>query len=176
MAKVSFTTLKLKVDDSTKKITIGDKEIEVKQYLNADEKYDLIMITLQECKEAGIYNAFKKEICFNLNLVYMYTNLSFTDKQKEDKTKLYDILESNNVFNQVIEAIPADEYNQLLSYLQETEESLTRYNTSIAGIVSDVINNLPVNAQAAMDMVNTFDPQKYGEVVNFAKAIGVKGI
>ena len=41
MAKVSFTTLKLKVDDSTKKITIGDKEIEVKQYLNADEKYDL---------------------------------------------------------------------------------------------------------------------------------------
>lgn len=174
MAKVSFTTLKLKVNDNTTVIKVGDKEIEVAQYLSAEDKYDLIMITLQQCKENGIYNSFKKEIFFNLNLVYMYTNLSFTDKQKEDYLKLYDILESNGVIDAVASAIPEEEYNFIVDMLDTIKEESMKYNISVAGVINGIIENLPKNAQAAADIVDNFDASKYENVVDFARGIGMK--
>ena len=36
--------------------------------------------------------------------------------------------------------------------------------------VNNLINNLPQNAQAAAEIMNTFDPNKFAEVVNFAQA------
>lgn len=174
MAKVSFTTLKLKVNDSSKHIQIGDKEVEVYQYIPAEDKYDLIMITLQECKENGIYNSYKKEIFFNLNLVYMYTNLSFTDKQKEDYLKLYDILESNGVFNEVIGAMAEGEYENLLTWMEEVQNDLLVYENSFAGAINNLIESLPKNAQVAADIVDGFNPEKFSEVINFAKGIGMR--
>ena len=91
MAKITFASLKLKTRDDVEKINLYDKEIEVKQYLPAEDKYDLIMITLQESKEEGVYNHFKMDMFFHLNIIFMYTNLQFTDKQKEDLIKLYDV-------------------------------------------------------------------------------------
>lgn len=174
MAKVSFTTLKLKVNDNTTVIKVGDKEIEVAQYLSAEDKYDLIMITLQQCKENGIYNSFKKEIFFNLNLVYMYTNLSFTDKQKEDYLKLYDILESNGIFNEVIGAMAENEYENLITWMEEVQMDLMNYENSFAGVANNLLNAFPQSAQAAADIVNNFDPEKFENVMNFAKGIGMK--
>lgn len=174
MAKVSFTTLKLKVNDETALIKIGDKEIEVTQYLSAEDKYDLIMITLQQCKENGIYNSLKKEIFFNLNLVYMYTNLSFTDKQKEDYLKLYDILESNGIFNEVIGAMAEGEYENLLVWMEEVQMDLMNYENSFAGVANNLLNSFPQSAQTAADIVNNFDPEKFENVINFAKGIGMR--
>ncbi len=68
------------------------------QYLPAQDKYDLLMITLQKSLENGAYNEFKLNLYFELNLVYMYTNISFTEKQREDEFKLYDTLESNGFY------------------------------------------------------------------------------
>lgn len=45
------------------------------------------MITLQQAEENGVYNPMLLEQRFNLNLVYMYTNITFTEKQKEDESK-----------------------------------------------------------------------------------------
>jgi hypothetical protein len=174
MAKVSFTTLKLKVNDTSKCIQIGDKEIEVYQYIPAEDKYDLIMITLQQSKENGIYNSYKQEIFFHLNLVYMYTNLSFTDKQKEDYLKLYDILESNGIFDAVVDAMAEDEYENLLTWMEEVQRDLLTYENSFAGVVNGIMENLPKNAEAAAEIVNGFDPEKYEEVLNFAKGIGLR--
>jgi hypothetical protein len=174
MAKVSFTTLKLKVNDNTTVIKVGDKEIEVAQYLSAEDKYDLIMITLQQCKENGIYNSFKKEIFFNLNLVYMYTNLSFTDKQKEDYLKLYDILESNGIFNEVIGAMAENEYENLITWMEEVQMDLMNYDNSFAGVANNLLNAFPQSAQATADIVNNFDPEKFENVMNFAKGIGMR--
>lgn len=174
MAKVSFTTLKLKVNDKTTLIKVGDKDIEVAQYLSAEDKYDLIMITLQQCKENGIYNSFKKEVFFNLNLVYMYTNLSFTEKQKEDYLKLYDILESNGVFNEVIGAMAEGEYEHLITWMEEVQGDLMQYENSFAGVVNNLVTSLPQNAQATTDIVDNFDPEKFKNVINFAKGIGMR--
>ena len=95
MAKVSYANLKLKVDQHTETFDFGGQSIEVKQYLPIEDKYDLIMIALQKAEEDGVYNPVKVQLYFELYTVYMYSNISFTDKQKENETKLYDTLASN---------------------------------------------------------------------------------
>ena len=174
MAKVTFASLKLKVKDEIKTININDKEVEIKQYLNTEDKYDLIMISLQQAKENGIYNDFKLEVFLHLNIVFMYTNLTFTDKQRENLPNLFDILETNNIIDMVISAIPESEIQTIYTEINEIKNSLIAYENSAAGIINNLITSLPINAQAAADIVDNFDPEKFGEVVNFAKAIGMR--
>lgn len=174
MAKVTFASLKLKVNDNVEKINLYEKEIEVKQYLPVEDKYDLIMISLQQAKENGFYNELKLEMFFHLNLIFMYTNLSFTDKQREDLFNLYDVLESNGIINAVVQAIPVEEYTFLIETVSKVKEELMKYENSLAGVVNNFINQFPINAQAAADIVANFDQEKYAEVVNFAKAAGMR--
>jgi len=47
----------------------------------------------------------------------MYTNISFTEKQREDEFKLYDTLKSNGFFELFFKAFNEDEYNELYSHL-----------------------------------------------------------
>jgi hypothetical protein len=170
MGKVSFTNLKLKTDTSVKTLTVNDLEIEVKQYLPIEDKYDLVTITLQEAEDNGIYDPVKTELYFNLNIVYMYTNISFTEKQKYNESKLYDILESNEIINQVINLIPVYEYEKLYSFLQDAIVYKMEYNNTTAAVLNKFINDLPKNAKIASDIVDNFDKEKYQEVINFATA------
>lgn len=168
-------SLGLKLKNSIKTIKIGEKDIEVIQYLPVKEKGSLIAITLQQSFDNGIYNPVRKEIFFDMNIVLMYADLGLTQEEKQmDLFDLYDILETNGIINQVIQQIPVSEYNMLLENFKEWEAKLEKYNLSVAGVVSSFIDNLPAQAQAAAEIVDNFDPEKYGEVVNFAKAIGAK--
>ena len=170
MAKISFTNLKLKINNSVKTFKIGDSEIEVLQYLPIEDKYDLIMITLQQAEEEHIYNPIKLEMYFNLFLVFMYTNINFTDKQKEDVYKLYDILESNGIINQVIELIPEDEYNELISNMNSIIEKRIKAKSSITNFLNNFITDLPKQNAAMQDILNNFNPEQYQNVIDFAKA------
>ena len=64
------------------------------------------MVTLQKSLEEGVYNPVKKDMYFHLYLVYMYTDITFTEKQREDESKLYDVLESNGLIPAVLKNIP----------------------------------------------------------------------
>lgn len=169
MAKVSYLNLKLKVDNSIKKIE--NTEIEVLQYLPIEDKYDLINIALQKSRVEGKYNPLLLDMYFHLFIVYMYTNISFTDKQKENEYKIYDTLKSNRLLDTILTYIPDDEYNELYSFLLENLEKREKYDLSIAGFISTIINDLPMQAEAAMKIVENFDKEKFSNVIDFAKAI-----
>lgn len=173
MAKVTFASLKLKNDDAVKTFTINDKEVEVKQYLPIQDKYDLIMVTLQESMENGYYNPIKEEVYFSMNIVFMYTNLTFTDKQKEDINKLYDILEQNNIFNKVIGTIPSEEYTQLLNSLKDAKAELINYNKSFAGIVNGLLETFTMNNISLTESLNNIDIEKYQNVIKLAQNTGI---
>lgn len=170
MAKVSFTNLKLKVDTSTKTVEIGNNKIKVLQYLPVEDKYDLVMITLQKAYEEGIYNPIKLEKYFHLYLVYMYSNINFTDKQKEDENKLYNILESNGIINSIIDAIPEEEFNKIFNYLSQIMTDRFESKKYIGSVISNFITDLPNQMQTVQQMVNDFDPNQYQAVLDFAKA------
>lgn len=170
MSTISYTNLKLKKDNSINTFNFNDTEIEVLNYLPINDKYDLLMVTLQKSKENGYYNPLKIDMYFHLHLVYMYTNLKFTDKQREDEAKLYDALQSSGFIGKLIETIPQDEYNNLYDYINETIQQEFEYNKSIGAVAAKVISDLPKSAAAAQDIIDTFDKDKYQNVIQFAQA------
>ena len=173
MAKVSFTSLKLKVKDDIKTFSIEDKEIEVKQYLPIDEKFSIIMTSLQDSYQNGIFNELILEVCFNLNIIFYYTNINFTEKQKEDSLKLYDILESNGVVEQIIAAIPNEEYNELYDNLEEMIDLYNAYRNSAKALVEQVSMFAPNTAAGIGELLQDFDVNKAQEFLSLAQYTGV---
>ena len=171
MIKTSYANLKLKVNTEVKSVDYNGNTIEVLQYLPIDDKYSLINITLQKAKEGSIYNPLKKDMYFHLNLVYLYTNLSFTDKQREDESKLYDTLQSSGLLDLILENIPEEEYKILYSFIEEYERDILNYQNTIAGIIANLIESLPARAEEMQKIVDNFNPENFQEVLNFARAI-----
>ena len=170
MSKITYSSLKLKIKDEIKEIDFNGNKIEVKQYLPVSDKIDLVDITLQKAKEDRLYNPIKVNMYFHLHLIYLYTNISFTEKQREDEEKLYDVLDSNGLIDAVVAAIPESEYVDLLNKTAEKIDNELQYNTTTAAIISSIINDLPAQAQAMSNIVENFDPNKYQAVIDFAKA------
>lgn len=168
--KVSYANLKLKVNNPIKTFDFNGNQIEVLQYLPIEDKYDLIMITLQKAKENGIYNDLKLDMYFALHIVYMYTNLSFTDKQKENEFKIYDALKSNGFLDKLLPVIPESEYDDLVGYIKQIMQNELEYNTTAAAVIRNLIDDLPTNAAAAAQIVDNFNPEKYQAVIDFATA------
>lgn len=171
MAKVTYASLKLKTDTSVKEVEFNGSKIGVLQYLPVDDKYSLVNITLQKSKDGSIYHPLKKDMYFHLNLVYLYTNLSFTDKQREDESKLYDTLQSSGLLSLILENIPEEEYETLYSFIEEYERDILNYQNTIAGIVANIIESLPARAEEMQKIVDNFNPENFQEVLNFANAI-----
>lgn len=170
MSKVSFANLKLKVNNSCSKFTFNDTEIEVLNYLPIEDKYDLVMVTLQKAREGSVFNPIKLDIFFYLNLIYMYTNLSFTDKQKDDETRLFDLLQSNGLMDAFLAALSEDEFNYLYDMLNNCVKRFTEAYNSASAMIQSIIQDLPKNAEAASKIVDNFDKEKYKEVIKFAQA------
>lgn len=150
MAKVSFTKLGLKKKEEIKNITINDQVIEVKQYLPISDKINIITNVIENSADDNNFaNPVKVEVFANLEIMYAYTNISFTDKQKGDPTKLYDLLEENGIIAEVIAAIPENEYALLLGWIDETIEAFYTYRNSVMGImeqISEDYSNLSLDA------------------------------
>ncbi len=170
MAKVTYASLKLKVNTDVNTFKWEDKEIEVNKYLSIMDKNDLIMITLQKARQGEFYNPILLDMYFHLHLVYLYTNLTFTDKQKEDEAKIYDTLESSGLLDEIIKNMSEEEYSDLWNKLNDYIHDELKYNTTTAAALGRLISDLPEQAQAAMDIVNQFDPDKFAAVRDFAKA------
>lgn len=171
MAKITYTNLGLKTKEEKKEIKINGKTVEVLQYLPFNDKYDLVTVALQKALEGQVYNPVKKDMYFHLNLIYLYTNISFTDKQRENEEKIYDTFASNGYLDLIIEAIPDEEYEMLYNYMEELESDLFNYNNSTAGIVSNLIQDLPSSANAVQEIIENFDLDKLQNVVNFATSL-----
>ena len=170
MAKVSYSNLKLKLNTDVKTFNFNGTEIEVLQYLPVEDKYDLLMITLQNSLEDGIYNPIKMDLFFHLYLLFLYTNISFTDKQKEDPFKLYNVIKSNGLLDLVLTNISEEEYSTLFKFLEEISKVKTKYNRSVIGLIQSLIHDLPTQAKAMESIMENFDPEKFQNVLDFAKA------
>ena len=161
MAKVSFTKLGLKKKEEIKNITINDQVIEVKQYLPISDKINIITNVIENSADDNNFaNPVKVEVFANLEIMYAYTNISFTDKQKGDPTKLYDLLEENGIIAEVIAAIPENEYALLLGWIDETIEAFYTYRNSVMGIMEQIsadYSNLSLDATAIQQKLA--DPQ-----------------
>ena len=136
MSRVPFSKLNLKKIDKVQIVTINGLEIEVKQYLPVAEKLELIANVLNNSADDNNFaNPVKTYVLSHLEIIYAYTNLSFTDKQKEDPAKLYDILETNGIIDSIILALPPSEYDNLIEDITSTIDAYYKYKNSALGIL-----------------------------------------
>ena len=86
MAKIPFTKLKCKINTDEVPVQIGEETIAVKQYLPIQEKLELISKVIMQAHEQdeNYSNPIKAGVYRDLEVIFAYTNISFTDKQKED--------------------------------------------------------------------------------------------
>ena len=174
MSRVPFTKLGLKKVEDTKNITICDQVIEVKQYLPISDKINIITNVIEKSADDNNFaNPVKVEVFANLEIMYAYTNISFTDKQKENPTKLYDLLEENGIIAEVIAAIPENEYALLLGWIDETIEAFYTYRNSVMGImeqISEDYSNLSLEATEIQQKLA--DPQNLEFLKNVMTKLG----
>ena len=162
MAKVSFTKLnKIKSFDPIE-ITIGDQKIEVEQYLPLEKKVDLITAVIEQSGngEEGFFNIVKLEAYYIIEMIKAYTNITFTEKQLEDTTKLYDMIRLNDVWAAVADAIPACEREYVWNNILTLAKEITTYNNSVLGILQALSNDrnaLNFDVTEIMDKIN--DPE-----------------
>lgn len=168
---ISYANMKMKPVNTTHDLLFNDSiTIKVLDYLPIEDKYDLIMVTLQKSFENGYYNPLKMDMYFHLNLIYLYTDINFTEKQREDENKIYDTLKSNGILDAFLKDFDENEYNELLTLLEETKNEIMHYKCSTSALIQSVITDLPKQAEAVQKIIDNFDQEKYQNVINFAKA------
>ena len=144
MAKVAFSKLDLKVNNNSTSLiytTIKEEEIvyEVKNYLPIKEKMDLVSrIINQSTDDNGFYNPMRVKLYTTLEVVYAYTNLTFTPKQKEDPFKLYDLLVSTGLYNNITSHICNEDLEELEGSIWDTIKSIYSYRNSVMGILENI--------------------------------------
>ena len=139
MAKISLNKLGLKIDDSVSIVKFNDQDIEVKHYLPVNEKLELISTVINEsADDLKFYNVGKLEIFKVIEMVKHYTNINFTEKQLEDASKLYDLLDSTGLVSELFAVIPDVEKDFIEDVLFDTVDSIYKYQNSIMGILDIV--------------------------------------
>ena len=161
MAKVSFTKLGLKVNQEVKTINFNEQTIEVKQYLPVNDKLELISNVINSAHDENNFsNPVKISVFTTLEIMYAYTNINFTDKQKEDPTKLYDILISSGFACEVFRAIPEAEYHEIISGIEDSINAIYTYRNSVMGILDTIstdYSNLNLDASEIQKKIG--DPE-----------------
>lgn len=153
MAKgVAYSKLGLKRVDEVKEIKIGEQTIEVKQYLPMEDKIQLVTdVLINSLDDNNFINPMKIEVFTSLEIIFYYTNITFTEKQKEDAPKLYDVLESNGIIGKVIAEIPEVEYQAIYDFVNETAHNYYTFKNSALGIMEAIgsdYSNLNLDAEA----------------------------
>jgi hypothetical protein len=83
----------------------------------------------------GFYNPLRVKVFLTLETVYNYTNLSFTEKMKENGMKLYDTFISSGLFDEIVKNIPADEWKDLQDSVWHTISNIYDYKNSVMGVL-----------------------------------------
>ena len=144
MAKVPFSKLQASINNCDCKKSYRNKaseEIcyEVKCYLPFAEKLELVSrIINQSIDDNGFYNPMRVKLYMTLEVVYAYTNLSFTEKMKEDPFKLYDILVSTGIFTDIIDCICEKDWAEIQENVWTTIKNIYDYRNSLMGIMEAV--------------------------------------
>ena len=141
MAKVSFSKLGLTKNTNIKNIEYNGQNIEVKQYLPINDKAIVASNVLNYTLGDGtirFVNPLQVEVYTLLQIIEKYTNINFTDKQKEDPAKLYDLIVSSGLWGLIFENINHDDYVAMINYIDKIIEAFYSYNNSVYGILDNI--------------------------------------
>ena len=147
MAKIPFSKLniKLKSEIREKEYQTSKGEVikfEVLSYLPIKEKIEVISnIVNYSMDDNGFYNPIRLKIFTTLEIIYAYTNLTFSDSMKKDPFKLYDLLVQSNLYNDILSLIPEKEVEEIEDTVKIVVKNLYDYKNSFGGILELISND-----------------------------------
>ena len=166
MAKVPFSKLEVKINGNDCQNFYHNSKGEevyydVKQYLPLKEKLELVSrIINQSVDDNGFYNPMRVKMYMYLEVVYAYTNLSFTAKQKEDPFKLYDLLVSTGIFTDIVNCIREKDWSEIKECTWQTIENIYKYKNSVMGILDNISTDYSnLNLDASEIQKKLADPE-----------------
>ena len=81
----------------------------------------------------------------------------FTEKQKSDPTKLYDLLAGSGFFEDMFAVMPQSEYKCIITWLSNTVKSFYDYRNSVYGILDAIkadYSNTSLNIQEILNSLS----------------------
>ena len=148
MAKISFNKLGLKINQATKTVQYREEfVIEIKQYLPVNEKLKMMGEILEFTMDQNNFaNPVKQKVFTTISMIEYYTNINFTEKQKEDPTKLYDAINSSDLFEVITSNIPEVELEELYNGIEGIIMAYYQYTNSILGVLENMKQNYDSSA------------------------------
>lgn len=169
-----FKDMNITLNNELKEVQIGDNiKFNVKQYLPAEDKNALLEIAMQTADQGTILNTFALDAIFHTYLVFKYTDIEFTDEERENLFDLYDILEDNGIIDAVVAAIPIREYESLRTYLNEMVDSYLTYRNSTRALVEQFSMFAPQVAENLATISKNVDVDKLQQIVKLADKTGM---
>ena len=165
MAKVPFTKLGLTVNQDIKTIEWNEQVIEVRQYLTAAETLELVQTIVEAAvnESVNFINPLNVDLMIELAVVNHFTNITFTDKQRENAPKTYDALQSSGLLDQIKQNMVDGAYEEIVAYVYDILDAYYKYRNSMLGMMEAMQNDY-----AALDAQATEIQQKLSNPDNIA--------
>ena len=175
MAKIGLTKLGLtKINQEIKEIEFNGQKIEVKEYLPINDKLELMSTVINLSMAGNVFaNPVQIEVYTVLQIFEYYTNINFTDKQKEDICKLYDLLIGSGLKDIIFENIDSKEIEYITNGIKDSIKALYKYQNSLMGILEALTTNYQnVNFDLEQIMDKVKDPESLALIKQLLPILG----
>lgn len=143
-------------------ININNIDITVKQYLPLDEKMELVQRVLNRAvDETGFFSPMRLDVILELEIIRTYTDINITDKMMDTPGKVYDQIENNGIWRDILATLPQTEYHALHQAVNDCAAAITSYQTSLLGILKTVNQNYTATGADVKDLL-----QELGTIEN----------
>lgn len=155
-----FSDIDTKYKKEFKTFTWREKEIKISQYLPIDEKIALIDIALQKSMYNGMVHPLQLKKYYELGLVYMYSDIVFSEKDRADEAKIYDELWASGLLDEIIKRIAPKEIQTCAEMLKETKLAIEKHKVSAVGIIETLIQVLNDEIPNIMEQLSQLTPEQ----------------
>jgi len=172
----TFKDIKQEISDNiTTEVNINGQTVNVKHYLPINKKLELITKVLDQVSDNpySFANPVQMDVYTVLEIIFAYTDIEFSEEEKENPAELYDQLEIQNIINPIISTIPESEYKFLMEGIEETIKAYYSYRNSVKGIIEDVTtdySNLNLDANNIREKIA--DPENLSLVKDILTKLG----
>lgn len=156
--KVGLTKLGLKKEQSVSIIEWNGQEIEILNYLPIQEKLDLISrIVNASLDDNNFANPARLNIFTIMEILYTYTNINFTAKQRENFLDTYDLFVSSGLWHKIFEVLKErGEYDYIQYTTTDVINEIYKYRDSALGILEAIqtdYKNLDLDANEIQEKI-----------------------